>query len=121
MDKQEAHHLTRELQHFTGSETFYRSPLFRGSIYTEGVKYLADKAGCYWLIDHIFSHQRLDALKGQSFQVWKIEVANESAEIVVEDGNDNALTRFRIIYTDFPLERFTLWLVDNTLMLPSEY
>lgn len=40
MDKQEAYNLIRELQQFTGSETFYRNPLFRGSIYTQGVKYL---------------------------------------------------------------------------------
>lgn len=121
MDKQEAYNLTRELQQFTGSETFYRNPLFRGSIYTEGVKYLADKAGCYWLIDDIFAHQALAALKGQPFQVWKITVQHHRAEIAVEDGNDTILKTFRISYTDFPLEAFTLWLVDNTLMLPSEY
>ncbi len=122
MDKQEAYTLKRELQQFTGSETFYRNPLFSKFTYTEGVKFLAEKAGAYWLLDHIFIHHTLPALKGQHFQTWKIKAAeNKTAIITVEDGNDNQLTSFPLPYTDFPLEEFTLWLVDNTLMLPSEY
>lgn len=121
MDKQEAYNLKRELQQFTGSETFYRNPLFSKFIYTEGVKFLAEKAGAYWLLDHIFIHQTLAVLKGQSFQVWKLTVKANSATLIVEDGNDQQLTSFVIPFTDFPLEEFTLWLVDNTLMLTSEY
>lgn len=121
MDKQETHNLKRELQHFTGSETFYKATLFPKFIYTEGVKYLAEKAGAYWLLDHIFIHQALSVLKGQFFQVWKLTVKANSATLIVEDGNDQQLTSFTIAFTDFPLEEFTLWLVDNTLMLTSEY
>lgn len=122
MDKQESYNLKRELQQFTGSETFYRNPLFSKFIYTEGVKFLAERAGAYWLLDHIFIHHTLPVLKGQHFQTWKIKVAeNETALITVEDGNHNKLASFPLAYTDFPLEEFTLWLVDNTLMLPSEY
>ena len=115
-------HLLHELRQFTGSEQFYRTPLFKGFIYTEGVKYLAEEAGAYWLIDHIFANQMLDVLKEQPFQVWKIVVhENESATIHVEDGDDNRLTFFSLSYTDFPLKEFALWLVDKTLLLPSEY
>lgn len=122
MDKQEAYNLKRELQQFTGSETFYKATLFPKFIYTEGVKYLAEKAGAYWLLDYIFIHQTLSVLKGQSFQVWKLTVKeSHSATLIVEDGNDQQLTTFAIPFTDFPLEEFTLWLVDNTLMLTSEY
>ena len=122
MDKQEAYNLKRELQHFTGSETFYRNPLFPRFVYTEGVKFLAEKAGAYWLLDFIFSNQILELLKTEAFQTWKITVSeSEAASIQVEDGNDNKLSSFNLTYTDFPLQEFTLWLVDNTLMLPSEY
>ena len=122
MDKQEAYNLKRELQHFTGSETFYRNPLFPRFVYTEGVKFLTEKAGAYWLLDFIFSNQILEPLKAQSFQTWKITVSeSEAASIQVEDGNDNKLSSFNLTYTDFPLQQFTLWLVDKTLMLPSEY
>lgn len=122
MDKQETGALKAELRHFTGSETFYRHSLFRGFVYTEGVQYLAEKAGAYWLLDHIFANQALDVLKDQPFQVWKITVnQDESARISVEDGNDKELAFFPLSYTDFPLEECSLWLVDKTLLLPSEY
>ena len=46
---------------------------------------------------------------------------NNSATVTVEDGNDNIITSLTIEFTDFPLEEMTLWLVEKTLMLPSEY
>jgi hypothetical protein len=39
----------------------------------------------------------------------------------VDDGDGNQLQQFRLSFTDFPFEHFTLWLVDSVLMLPSEY
>ena len=120
MDQQEIGALKAELRQFTGSEKFYRHPLFPPYIYTEGIQFLAEKAGAYWLLDHIFAHQ--PELKGQRFQVWKVTVsADASARISVEDGNDAELAAYPLGYTDFPLEAFSLWLVDGILMLPSEY
>ena len=122
MDKQEANSLKQELQHFTGSESFHKNPLFPRYVYTEGVKFLAEKAGAYWLLDYIFANQMLDILKTQPFQTWKITVLEtEAAFIEVGDGDENKLISFILTYTDFPLQELTLWLVDNTLMLTSEY
>lgn len=122
MDKQETGAFKAELRYFTGSETIYRHGLFHGYVYTEGVQYLAERGGAYWLIDHILANQALAVLKGQPFQVWKMAVNDdESARIAVEDGNGHELTFFHLGYTDFPLEEMTLWLVDKTLLLPSEY
>lgn len=121
MDKQEIGRLKAELRQFSGSETFYRHT-WRQYHYTEGVRHLAREAECYWLLDHIVFNQTLDVLKGQPFQVWKITVREDkSARIAVEDGNDNELTFFTLCFTDFPLEELTLWLVDRTILLPSEY
>ena len=89
MNKDEINTLKTELKQFSGGDGFYRNPLFRGYVYTEGVKYLAAQAGAYWLIDYILSHQLEPKLKGQVFQVWKIVVENDSAAVTVEDGNDN--------------------------------
>ncbi len=120
MDQQEIGALKAELRQFTGSETFYRHPLFPNYVTTEGVQFLAEKAGAYWLIDYIFSNQ--PQLQNQPFQVWKLKVRDDdSALIRVEDGNDKLLWRFTLEFTDFPLEAFTLWLIDGTLLLPSEY
>jgi len=114
--------LKQELQQFTGSEQFFRNPLYKHFIYTEGVRYLAEQAGAYWLIDYIFSNQHDAILKAADFQVWKIKVENNhTASIQVEDGNDNLIKVFALEFTDFPLDAFTLWFIDGTLLLPSEY
>lgn len=42
------------LAQFTGTERYYRiAPKF---LITDGVKYLADSASCYWLINAAVSH-----------------------------------------------------------------
>lgn len=122
MEKEEIGAFKAALRQFTGSDSFYRHALARSYVYTEGVQYLAEKAGAYWLLDHIVFNQTLDVLKGQSFQHWKITVnEDQSARIAVEDGNDHELTFFLLGYTDFPLSEFSLWLVNETILLPSEY
>ncbi len=42
-----------ELAQFTGTEYWYRHAFKRSITYTDGVKYVAEKAGAYWLIDEI--------------------------------------------------------------------
>ena len=41
------------LAQFTGSQNFYRYGLVREVLYTEGVEYVVDNAGAYWLLDAI--------------------------------------------------------------------
>jgi hypothetical protein len=48
-----------DLAQFTGSECFYRHPIVRVLFYTEGVQFLAEKGGAFWLIDEIAFSQRL--------------------------------------------------------------
>ena len=121
MNKDEINTLKSELKQFSGGGEFYRNPLFRNYVYTEGVRHLAEQAGAYWLIDYILSNQLDQKLIAQPFQVWKMLVQDDSAAVTVEDGNDNEIICFTIGYTDFPLEEITLWLIDKTLLLPSEY
>ena len=114
--------LLHELKHFTGSESFYRHPLNRKIVYTEGVQYLAEKANAYWLLDYIVFNQHEPKIKAEEFQVWQIMVKDDNTAIIkVEDGNTNLIKRFELTFTDFPLQDFTLWFVNNTLLLPSEY
>ena len=112
--------LLNELAQFTGTVNWYRHQTFRSCLYTDGVKYLAEQAEAYWLLDYIFSNQ-IPPVKNQPFQVWKIVVVDNSATIKVEDGNDNLIKAFKIPFTDFPLSEYTLWFVDNVLLLKSEY
>ena len=114
--------LENELKHFSGSETFYRHTLMRKFVYTEGVQYLAEKGGAYWLIDYILSYQLEPPIKDTPFQVWKIKVADDlTGTITVEDGNKHLIKCFNLSFTDFPIKEYTLWFTDNTLLLPSEY
>ena len=115
-------HLLTDLAHYTGSDRLFYHPMFRHYVYTEGVQYLAEQAGAYWLLEHIFAHQHEPTIQATSMQVWKIIVHDDkSATIQVENGDDQIIHSTKIEYTDFPLRSFSLWFIDNTLLLPSEY
>lgn len=120
-DKLKPEELLAGLAHFTGTTQWFRNPAFPNFTYTEGVKYLAEQAGAYWLIDYVFSNQLIPAIKAMPFQTWKIMVVDESATITVDDGNGKIIKEFKIPYTDFPLPEFKLYFTDNVLLLPSEY
>jgi len=114
--------LLQELQHFTGSETFYRHPLFPKFVYTEGVQFLSEKAGAYWLIEYVFSNQLDQEVRTVSFQAWKIKVGDDNSAVIrLENGDGDLVKQFQLTFTDFPLQEFTLWLYNNTLLLPSEW
>ena len=95
---------------------------------TDGSKYLADQAKCYWLIDIIASHQHYPKLIAEPFRVWRIEVQpNHAALVWADDGNDVELARQNIPYTDFRLESFKLYAIQESgpgmlvVLLPGEY
>lgn len=113
-----------DLAQFIGSETVYRHHLMRNVVYTEGVQYLADKGGAYWLLDKIATLQMEPKVRAEEFQAWKLTVVGSSALLVCEDGNDNTVYTEQIEFTDFPLASVTLYAVQGehrTIMLPSEY
>lgn len=111
--------LKAELAGFTGTESYYRH--FSGLLYTEGVKFLADKAGCHWLIDIVASYQY--KLKNIGFQLWTLKVMpDRTAEVTAkEDTNTPILVSQKIEYTDFPLSEIKLYYIDGVLILLSEY
>jgi hypothetical protein len=113
--------LLASLAMHTGSESVFRH-WTRRLVYTEGVQHLAEQAGAYWLIDLIASWTLEPKMRDEEFVVWKLSVnADHTALAVAEDGNGNELARQEIEYSDFPLEEISLYLTDNTLLLPSEY
>lgn len=113
--------LAGQLDAFSGSLERYRH-WTRRLIYTPGVEYLATAAEAFWLIDAVASHQHDPRLKGETFQVWTLRVgADRSAELICDDGNGNALLRQTIPWTSFPMDTVAIWLIEGTLLLPSEY
>ena len=115
--------LEQELGNFTGTEYHYRiRPNLLG---TDGVKYLAEQAECFWLLDLYWSHLLNIDHHTNPFTVLKMTVQKSSAYVAIEDGNDNVLASQFVDYTDFPLPGITLyccWFGDGWVaMLTSEY
>jgi len=112
-----------DLRQFTGTETWYRHPLNRKVVYTEGVQYVAENGGAYWLIDAIALIQPYDKkVAAEEFQVWNLTVrADRTATLACDDGNGNIVFTKEFQYTDFPLDAIKLYFTDNTILLPSEY
>lgn len=116
--------MTNANDHFgshNGTENIYSCRPFPIT-YTDGVRDLVETCKAYWLIDLIISHQEFKKVNCQPFQVWELKRFKEDAfNIIATDGNDNKITRQFIPFSDFPFDKATIWLVDGTLLLPSEY
>jgi uncharacterized protein DUF6876 len=118
-----------DLKQFTGTDVWYRHGLYRKVSYTEGVKYMADHAGAYWLIDEIALTQLSEKkVREEPMQFWKLQkdAKGHGALLTCEDGGKDGnssriVYKKKIEYTDFPLFSITLWFTDSVILLPSEY
>ena len=115
------------LQHFRGSEICYQIPLTM-TRFTEGLKYLAYTAECYWLITDVsifakslLEQSRFITIVFKRLPEEKQDYSGYEAELVYSDGDNNILETHRYHVTDFPLEELPLYFVGNTLMPPNEY
>ena len=119
----EENELRATLKQFTGCDQLVR--LTPTVLLTEGSRYLAEAAECFWLFDVYASHLGNVDGKQDWFTCLKITKSNQCAQVVIEDGNGTVLAQQAIEYTDFPLNAYTLygcWTGDFwVLMLPSEY
>jgi len=112
----------KQLGFFTGTTAYHiHTPHV---MLTDGAKYLAEHAQAYWLMDAIASY--LPALiNREHFVVASLAVKNQSALLMLTDGNYKELAIQRITYTDFPMSDITLFACWTetcwVLMLPSEY
>ncbi len=108
---------------FTGSDTFYRYGLAGEVLFTEGVKYVADTAGAYWLLDTIrIANVYEPKVRAEEFQLWTISVRSDATGIVTcDDGNGCIVYEQVMNFTDFPELGIKLYFCDGTILLPSEY
>jgi hypothetical protein len=113
-----------ELHQFTGTENLYRHGLVPSIAYTDGVRYVAERAGAYWLLDEIALAQAYDKLVAtQPFQLWTLDVdlLKHAADLRCEDGNGRILRKSAIGFTDFPLATISFYVAERIILLPSEY
>ncbi|WP_338814067.1 DUF6876 family protein [Bernardetia sp. Wsw4-3y2] len=109
--------------------TYYRYT--GGLLITEGIKHFAETNQCFWLLDVIASYQRQcnkDEML-REFQIWTVEAKatrtykNQVKVICSRDTDDDAFfqkIRFSDItdYTELPIK---IYVIDNVILLPSEY
>jgi hypothetical protein len=111
-----------QLGQFTGTSRYYR--ISRRHLLTDGTRYLAEQAACFWLMDAIASHL-CEIGTEDWFVLVRVRVTEGRAVMIYEDGNDKEHARQEIPYTDFPLDSITLYACwdqdDWVIMLPSEY
>lgn len=111
-----------DLAQFIGTEQWFRHGRNRKVLYTEGVRYVAEKAEAYWLVDEIALAQVNDKVVADTpFQVWQLSVRDSAAMLVCEDGDGTTVYSKQIKFTDFPEPGIRFFFTDNVLMLPSEY
>ena len=108
--------LEEELSQFIGTTKYYPSTFGTLNL-TDGVYYLRENANCYWFIDIIESYQ--PQLKDAGFQIWGIKVNADKTAIVYckEDSNIKPIVTQELNFTDFPLEKFELYCINNVVLL----
>ena len=125
--KAQVNEIKEGLQYFHGSEMFYQIPLIR-TRFTNGLKYLANVAECFWLITDVsviakslLNRSHFITIDFKRLSEEEQDYTGYEAEIIYSDGNGNIFEIHRYNFTDFPLDELRLYFVDNTLMLTSEY
>jgi len=119
--------LKDNLKLFNGTGDFYSNRI-TNTVYTDGIKYLAEEGNCYWLINDasIVAKSLIEKSRFISIDFNRLSEEEQSergceAIITYGDGNDNILYTQEYPYTDIPLDELRLFFVNETLLLPSEY
>lgn len=112
--------LRADLGAFIGTEQWQRHALNRNLLLTDGVRYFADQAGAWWLLD-IVATEIFRLQVAHPFLLITFDVRDGQADIRASDGNDIVLFKRHIHFTDAPAGLWRFYLTDNVLLLPSEY
>jgi hypothetical protein len=101
---------THQLGQFTGTSRYYR--ISHRHLLTDGTRYLAEQAACFWLMDAIASHlSEIDT--AEWFVVIKTTVKRRGAVMVYQDGDGKELAH---------IDLYACWDSEHwVIMLPSEY
>ncbi|MEZ7494344.1 hypothetical protein QO206_02525 [Leeuwenhoekiella aequorea] len=123
----QSNQIIEQLHRFCGSETIYTIPMFK-TRYTEGVKYLAEAANCYWLVTDVMVMAKTLRKKSAFLVIYFNRLSEElqqkqntEAQITYGDGNGTIPYQQDYKFSDLPLDELRLFFVQDTLMLPGEY
>ena len=117
--------LAERLEGFYGTEGYHRFNLFTPIVATDGVIYFAKEGNAFWALDQMITMrmQLIENGKIQSSEWLFFTIASngKKADIVVDDGNGNIYAKKHIAHTDLEKGEYKFYLMDNVLLLPSEY
>ena len=125
--------LTEGLAQFNGTQNYTRH--IGGLLLTDGVVYLAEEAGAWWLLDLIASYQpqiRKAATEDprlRDMQFWKLELDGLGGCTIhcEADRDEPPVVSQAIEWTTFPLQSLALYAQTSyepngiVVMLPGEY
>ena len=118
-----ADELKNQLAHFTGTEQWYKTNEFPWYAFTEGVKFFIEQTQSPWVL--FLANDLAGLAEDNRFINLQLEIKDQYVSVRTEDGNDNELSPLTIIVppgeVKIPNGLWVFWLVDQTLMLPSEY
>src|SRR5680860_265994 len=116
--------LRNNLETFTGTETYYKIPLLN-TRFTDGIKYLADTANCFWLVTDtsviaksLLNRSRFITIDFKKLSEDVQDALGYGALIEYSDGNGNVFETHKYHSTDFPLDYIRLFFKDDILLLP---
>ena len=119
-NKSTSQQIRNALAYCTGTEFWYRHPLARSCLYTDGVKMFAEMAGAYWFID-ILATELIPLQRTEEFMSVKMTVTGSKASIIANDGNGRQVWSREIDFTDCPEGEWSFFVMNNTIIVPSEY
>lgn len=109
-----------ELAHYTGTVNWWRHPLNRNILYTDGVQRFAELCGAYWLLNILVTEPKI-LTQSQEFAAITVTAKDGEAVIDVTDGNENTAFSRPIAFTTLPDGEWKFYFYDKTIMLTSEY
>lgn len=119
-DSLELQMIKETLRSCYGSEHLYKIQFSKVN-HTDGILQAADLLKCWWLISDmaIVSSRKFSKVP---FQVWNLRVKDMIGLLTMrEDSNTPILYEQKYEYTDFPEGDFKIYIIDNVMLLPSEY
>ena len=119
--------LQYDLKQFYGTEHYYKINPFFDAMITDGIKFFADKTSSYWLfMDFIFLEgYRIAKTHDDRFTVVMVTV-NENHEVQVTFMHDTGENPYweckaKDLLCNIPVGEYKFYLIDNVLLLPTEY
>jgi len=108
----------KDLNKYYGSENYFN---VMNTNVTDGIYYIM-KNGYSWLVTDFLVIAKSDnfKIKDESFISVKLKLKDDTAKMIVTDGNDKILYTQDYEYTNVKRE-VTLFYIDNVLLLSSEY